>query len=147
MQYQKSLYGLKQSPWVYFGKFTKSMIRNGYKQSQGVHTLFIKHSSQGKVTTLIVYADDIVVTRDDLEEVGRLRAYLANKFEIKDLESLIYFLGIEVARSKQCIFISQWKYVLDMLKEVGLLDCKHVETPIEANHKLEEQNEEPAGCS
>ena len=48
---------------------------------------------------------------------------------------LKYFLEIEVARSKEGIFVSQHKYVLNLLKEVGKLECKLLETSIEANHK------------
>lgn len=45
-------------------------------------------------------------------------------------------MGIEVARSNQGIFLSQRKYVLDLLSEVGLFDCKPTDTPIIQNHKL-----------
>ncbi|KAM1108784.1 hypothetical protein ACFX13_005484 [Malus domestica] len=55
---------------------------------------------------------------------------------MKELGKLKYFLGIEVARSKHGIFLSQRKYVLDLLAETGMLDCKHVDTPIEQNHLL-----------
>ena len=58
----KALYGLKQSPRAWFGRFAKVMIANGYKQSQGDHTLFMKHSISRGVTALIVYVDDIIVT-------------------------------------------------------------------------------------
>ena len=51
---------------------------------------------------------------------------------MKDLENLKYFLGIEVFRSKKGIFIKQKKYVLDLLPDVGMLDCKLAETPIVA---------------
>jgi hypothetical protein len=57
---------------------------------------------------------------------------------MKNLGGLKYFLGIEVARSKQGIFLSQRKYILDLLSEVGLLECKPVDTPIVQNHKLGE---------
>ena len=57
-------------------------------------------------------------------------------FQTKDLEKLNYFLGIEVAQSKTGIAISQRKYALDILKETGMLDCKHVDTPIDLNVKL-----------
>ena len=65
---KKTLYGLKQSPRAWFGRFAKVMIANGYKQSQGDHTLFIKCSISGEVTTLIVYVDDIIVTGNDEKE-------------------------------------------------------------------------------
>jgi len=61
---KKSLYGLKQSPRAWFGRFSSTMKAFGYKQSNSDHTLFIKHK-EGKVTTLIVYVDDMVVTGDD----------------------------------------------------------------------------------
>jgi hypothetical protein len=135
---RKSLYGLKQSPRAWFGRFTHSMRRYGYHQSQSDHTLFLKHSNEGKITALIVYVDDIVVTGNDIMEMGKLKTYLAKEFEIKDLGNLRYFLGIEVARSKEGIFVSQRKYVLDLLVETGMLACKPIDTPIEQNHRLGE---------
>jgi len=133
----KALYGLKQTPRVWFERFSRAMQRFGYKQSQGDHTLVIKHSSQGKVTALIVYVDDIVLTRNDDGEIQNLKHCLANEFEIKDLGSLKY-LGIEIARSKHGIFISHQKYILDLLKETGMLRCKATDNPIEVNVKLGE---------
>ncbi|CAL2249192.1 unnamed protein product [Prunus armeniaca] len=63
---------------------------------------------------------------------------------MKDLGDLKYFLGIEVAWSTTGIFMSQRKYVLDMLTETGMLGCKPVDTPIEMNHKLcEDMDQEP----
>jgi hypothetical protein len=57
---------------------------------------------------------------------------------MKILERLKYFLGIEVARSEQGIVLSQRKYILDLLAEVELLDCKPIDTPIIQNYKMEE---------
>ncbi|XP_068344082.1 uncharacterized mitochondrial protein AtMg00810-like [Pyrus communis] len=55
---------------------------------------------------------------------------------MKEYGELKYFLGIEVAQSKHDIFLSQRKYVLDLLDETDMLDCKLVDTPIEQNHSL-----------
>ena len=85
---KKFLYGLKQSPRAWFGRFTKSMIRINYHPSQGHHTLFIKRTSSGKLIALIVYVDDIIVTGNDEEEIQRLKTYSSNEFEIKDPRSL-----------------------------------------------------------
>jgi hypothetical protein len=55
---------------------------------------------------------------------------------MKSLGHLKYFLGIEVSRSKEGIFLSQQKYALDLLKETGMTACNPVSTPIEENLKL-----------
>lgn len=84
---------------------------------------------------LIVYVDDIILIGDDAEEMSKLKVHLAKEFEIKNLERLRYFLGIEVARSEG-IFISQRKYILDLLKEIDMLGYRSADSPIDANHTL-----------
>ncbi|XP_074556441.1 uncharacterized protein LOC141812295 [Curcuma longa] len=133
----KALYGLKQSPRAWFERFGKTVISYGFLQSQADHTIFYKHSEKGKVAILIVYVDDIILTGDDETELAVLKKNLAKEFQIKDLGVLKYFLGMEFARSKEGIFVNQRKYILDLLGETGLLGCKMVETPIEANLKLQ----------
>jgi hypothetical protein len=61
---------------------------------------------------------------------------LNKEFEVKDLGQLRYFLGIEIARSPKGIVISQRKYVLDLLNDMGMLGCRVASTPIEQNHQL-----------
>jgi hypothetical protein len=90
------------------------------------------------VTALLIYVDDMIITGNDEEEISSLQEHLATEFEMKNLEGLKYFLGIEVARSSKGVFLSQRKYVLDLLAETGMLDCKPVDTPIVQNHKLGE---------
>jgi hypothetical protein len=133
---QRALYGLKQSPRAWFGRFSMAMRKYGFKQSNSDHTLFIKHRLS-KVIVLIVYVDDMIITGDDKEEISRLQKELATEFEM-NLGGLKYFLGIEVARSNQGIFLSQRKYVLDVLTEVEMLECKPADTPIVQNHRLGE---------
>lgn len=96
------------------------MRKYGFRKSNSDHSLFIKHKGN-KVTILIVYVDDMIITGDDEEEISRLQKALATNFEMKNLGRLKYFMGIEVARSREGIFLSQRKYVLDVLTEVGML--------------------------
>ncbi|CAL2259009.1 unnamed protein product [Prunus armeniaca] len=99
------------------------------------HTLFVKRRN-GKVTALIIYVDDMIITDDDSDEIVKLEKNLSAEFEMKSLGDLKYFLGVEVACSSRGIFLSQRKYVLDLLKETGMLRCKPVDTPIVEKHYL-----------
>ena len=67
--------------------------------------MFFKQSNDGRMTILIVYVDDIILTRDNIGEVERLKV-LATKFEVKDLGQMWYFLGMKVTRSRKGISIS-----------------------------------------
>ena len=112
------------------------MRTRGYRQCNGDHTLFYRHSTSGGVVILLVYVDDIIITGDDTSTIGDLALYLGSEFAIKHLGLLRYFLGIEVAYSSNGLFICQRKYTIDLLQELGKEDSRPLPTPIEANHKL-----------
>ncbi|BBH06015.1 ABC-2 type transporter family protein, partial [Prunus dulcis] len=99
-----------QSPRAWFGRFSKSMKNFGYKQSNSDHTLFLKHK-KGKVTALIVYVDDMVVTKNDLEE----------KWLIQNKE-YFYHNG----------------NILDILTNTGMLASKTIDISMELNHQFGE---------
>ncbi|XP_031273591.1 uncharacterized protein LOC116132056 [Pistacia vera] len=125
-------------------RFTSSMKVFGYQQSNSDHILLLKHNKE-KITALIVYVDDMIVTGNDPEEKAALQRHLAQEFKMKDLGPLKCFLGIEVSRSKKGIFLSQRKYALDLLDETGMFACSPVSTPMEENLKLSmDSNQIPA---
>ena len=68
---KQTLYGLKQSSRAWFGSFTEVMKKYGYLHSNS-HTLFLKKRG-GKITCLIIYVDDMILTGDDEEEIGQLK--------------------------------------------------------------------------
>ncbi|XP_031247582.1 uncharacterized protein LOC116105275 [Pistacia vera] len=106
------------------------MKKVGYSQCQSDHTLFIKQSVRGPLALIIVYVDAIILTGDHEEEISNLKKFLAKEFEINDLGNLKYFLGMEITQSKKGIVVSQRKYVLDLLKEISMLDCEPADTPM-----------------
>ena len=93
--------------------------------------LFVKHSLKGKMAIIIVYVDDIILTKDHEKELCKLKNFLTKEIEIRDLGNLKYFLGMEIVRLKKGIVVSQRKYVLDLLKETRMLRCKPTDIPID----------------
>ena len=93
------------------------------------HPVFYRTSSSC-IIQLVVYVDDIVITRSDSKDISSLKSFLKSQFHTKDLEMLRYFLGIEVMRSKHGIFLSQKKYVFDLLSKTGKLRIKPCNSPM-----------------
>ena len=125
----KLLYGLKQSPRAWFGKFSQAVEKFGLQKSKSDHSVFYRNSNSG-IIFLVVYVDDIVITGSDFTEISSLKSFLHGQFHTKDLGMLRYFLGVEVIRSKHEIFLSQRKYVLDLLFEIGKLGAKPCSSPM-----------------
>jgi len=99
------------------------------------YSLFINFS-EGSLTTLLVYVDDIILPENDKEEIERVKEALNKTFKIKDLGDLRYFLDFEVARSNKRIMMNQRKYALKLLIDVGLLAYKPAVTPMDNLVKL-----------
>lgn len=76
------------------------MISMGFRYSSEDQVLFVKHLDLGRVTVSLVYVDDTIVAGDDKKGEQYLKPCLAKEFEIKELDNLKYFLGIEIAHSK-----------------------------------------------
>ena len=101
----KSLYGLKQAPRQWFAKLSTALVSFGFVQSRADYSLFTKHV-QDKFTVVLVYVDDMVITGNDQHEILKLKKQLSSQFHMKDLGELRYFLGLEVVRTSQGLFIS-----------------------------------------
>ncbi|GAU41486.1 hypothetical protein TSUD_239620 [Trifolium subterraneum] len=132
---QKSLYGLKQASRKWYEKLTSLLLHEGYKQSSSDYSLFTLHSDS-HFTALLVYVDDIILAGTSMTEFDRIKSILDTNFKIKDLGPLKYFLGLEVAQSREGLIISQRKYCLDLLKDSGLLGSKPASTPLDPAVKL-----------
>lgn len=138
---RKSLYGLKQSPRAWFGRFSEAVLEYGMKKSNCDHTVFYKKSDDG-ILLLVVYVDDIVITGSNITGISTLKSFLHTQFQTKDLGQLKYFLGVEVTRSKKGIFLSQRKYTLDLLAETGKLGSKPCSMPMVPNTQLVKEDGE-----
>lgn len=141
-QLKCALYGLKQSPRVWFGRFSDVVQKYGMIRSAADHSVFYRLSPSKGSIYLIVYVDDIIITEENHDQIAQLKNHLFGHFQTKDLGKFRYFLGIEVAQSKDGV-ICQRKYLLDILEEVGMSNAKPVETPMDPNIKLFSGQGEP----
>jgi hypothetical protein len=135
-QLQKALYGHKQSPCAWFDIFNVLVLRYGFKHSSSDHAIFVRHSSTGTIV-LIVYANDIIISKSNSTGIADLKRYLAKQFHTKDLGVLRYFLGIDVSHSSRGISLSQRKFLLYLPSETGLLGTRPADTPMDSSIKLD----------
>ena len=76
-----------------------------------------------------MYVDGIIITGPNSSTVSSIILSLANRFSLKDLGNLSYFLGVEVLPHSIGLFLSQSKYILDILTKANMSDCKPASTP------------------
>ena len=129
------MYGLKQASRQWFAKFSTALLMLGFTQSRVDYSLFTKKTSTSFIA-LLVYVDDILLASDNKQAVDELKVLLDQQFKLKDLGDLKFFLGLEVARAASGISLCQRKYILDLLKEAGMMVCKAAKTPMDPNAKL-----------
>ena len=145
LKLKKAIYGLKQSPRAWYHKLSTTLMDRGFKKSEADHTLFTLPSKEG-IVLILVYVDDIIISGNDKVGIQDTKVFLKTVFDIKDLGELKYFLGIEVCRSKEGLFLSQRKYALDLLNEVGKLGSRPVAAPLDPDYQTNgkgELGEEP----
>lgn len=116
-------------------KLSTFLISLGYTQSQADHSLYVKKFKH-EFTALLVYADDVVLGGNSLSEIQQVKHLSNQKFRIKDLGQLRFFLGFEIARSPTGIFLNQRKYALELLEDAGLLAAKPYAVPFNPTLKL-----------
>lgn len=100
-------------------------------------------SSVVRITLILLYVDNMIITRDDSVGICAFQHFLSEHFKIKDLGTLRNFLGFEVTSSSSGYYLSQAKYALDLLSNVGLTNDKTISTPLEFNCKLTPLDGEP----
>lgn len=123
----KSLYGLKEAPHAWFQCFSSHLLTLGFVASKANSSLFI-FTDASIFIYLLIYVDEILVTGNNDASIASFIASLGRLFSMKDLGPLNYFLGMEVTRTSTGFHLSQFKYILDLLKKINMVECKPVST-------------------
>jgi hypothetical protein len=144
----KSLYSLKQAPRARYSIIDTHLIQLGFKRSENKATLYLKQDEDGLQLVILLYVDDMLVTGSNVKLLVEFKKEMQDVFETSDLGIMNYFLGMEIHQCSSGIFVSQRKYVVDILKKFKLESCKKVATPLAQNEKISkndgEKLEEPS---
>jgi len=132
---KKALYGLKQAPCSWHARIVAYLVSIGFHMVDADHSLYIRDNENG-IVIICIYLDDLIVGGDNEGEIAHVKSLLKQEFDMKDLGELRYFLGIEIVRTKEGIWLSQRQYALDTLSKYGMADCKPIAMPLDLNLKL-----------
>ncbi|GJX36943.1 ribonuclease H-like domain-containing protein [Tanacetum coccineum] len=118
-------------------------VKNAFSNSDLSETIYMHHplgfvySRQGsQVAYLLLYVDDIILTASSTTLLQHLIDSLHHEFDKTDLEAHKYFLGIFVVRHSIGLFLSQWKYALQLLERAYMVNCNPSRTPVDTESKL-----------
>lgn len=133
---KRAIYGLKQALRAWFDRFKATMINQWHFQhSKSDNSLFYKWIN-GHVILVLVYVDDIILTGSNSYLIQQVIQDMHQTFALKDLGDLNYFMGIEVVKSANGLYLSQAKYIVDILAKHGMVHYNPVSTPISTSHYL-----------
>ena len=132
----KALYGLKQAPRAWFNRIETYFLKEGFQRCDSEQTLFTKKNAAGKIIIVSIYVDDLIFTGDDKNMMCDFKNSMMKEFDMTDLGSMRFFLGIEVLQQVDGIFIYQRNYALEILKRFGMLESNEVSSPIIPGFKI-----------
>lgn len=132
----KALYGLKQAPRAWFSRIESYFRKEGFGKEDSEQTLFTKVNKQGKHLIISLYVDDLIYIGDDENMMVEFKYSMMKEFDMTDLGKMKYFHGTEVVQFDGGIFISQAKYVMEVLRRFGTKHSNFVENPMVPGFKI-----------
>ncbi|GJR10829.1 putative ribonuclease H-like domain-containing protein, partial [Tanacetum coccineum] len=111
------------------------LLDNGFQRGQIDKTLFIKRF-KGDILLVQVYVDDIIFGSTKKGLCTEFEKLMHKKFQMSSMGELTFFLGLQVTQKDDGIFISQDKYVDEILKKFGFSTMKTTSTPMETSKPL-----------
>jgi hypothetical protein len=127
---RKALYGLKQAPRAWHYKIAEYLVTIGFRMSDADRSFYVRKSDEG-IVVITIYVDDLIVGGANEKEIEHVKSFLEQKFDMKDLGELKLFLGIEVIRTLEGIWLLQQQYALDMLSKYGMVGCAPISIPLD----------------
>ncbi|KAG8489179.1 hypothetical protein CXB51_017224 [Gossypium anomalum] len=127
------------APRAWFSKLRDFLLTSRFVVAKSDGSLFIRKTG-GLLLYVLVYVDDIIVTGNHQGSIDKFFTALDTQFSLKDLGPLSYFLGIEVLPTTNGLFLSQRKYILDLLKRAQMECVKGSPTPMTTSTRLSQHD-------
>jgi hypothetical protein len=131
----KAIYGLKQAPRAWYSALKRAIMEFGFENSKADSSLFI-YKTKFVTCYFLVYVDDLIIIGNDPSFVSSIIDQLGNQFSLKDMGQLHFFLGMEVIPTTKGLFLSQHKYIRDLLTKTNMHGAKDVTTPLSTSTVL-----------
>ncbi|GJY82519.1 putative ribonuclease H-like domain-containing protein [Tanacetum coccineum] len=131
----KALYGLHQAPKAWYETLAKYLLDNRFHRGKIDQTLFIK-KKKGDILLVQVYVDDIIFGSTQKELCTEFEKLMRDKFQMNSMGELTFFLGLQVKHKEDGIFISQDKYIVDILRKFSFTDVRTTSTPMDTKKPL-----------
>nr|GEU49355.1 ribonuclease H-like domain, reverse transcriptase, RNA-dependent DNA polymerase [Tanacetum cinerariifolium] len=131
----KALYGLHQAPRAWYETLANYLLENSFQRGKIDQTLFIKRQ-KGDILLVQIYVDDIIFGATNKDLCKSFEKLMKDKFHMSLIGELTLFLGHQVKQKKDGIFISQDKYVGEILRKFGLTEGKSASTPIDTEKPM-----------
>jgi hypothetical protein len=128
---KKALYGLKQAPRAWYARMDSYLTRLGFSKSHADPNIYYKVVNNAPMI-LLLYVDDLFITGEE-SLIIQCKKELASEFDMKDLGLMHYYLGLKVWQKRGEIFLGQGKYTIKILQKFGMMDCKSMDTPMNAD--------------
>nr|GFB20199.1 hypothetical protein [Tanacetum cinerariifolium] len=139
----KALYGLHQAPRAWYARLFIFLLNHNYRRGTIDKTLFIKRNSRD-ILLVQVYVDDIIFGSTNKAWCDEFKALMKGEFEMSAIGEMTFFLGLQVKQLPDGIFISQDKYVKDILTKFDMVFVRTATTPYEAaKSKLKDEFDPP----
>ncbi|GJZ08053.1 putative ribonuclease H-like domain-containing protein [Tanacetum coccineum] len=132
---EKALYGLHQAPRAWYETLSTYLLDNRFQRGKIDKTLFIRRD-KGDILLVQVYVDDIIFGSTKKSLCTEFEKIMHKKFQMSSMGELTFFLGLQVKQKEDGIFISQDKYVTEILKKFSFTDVKTTSTPMETQKPL-----------
>ena len=135
-----AFYGLKQAPRAWYERLHNYLVKIGFEKTNENNNLYLKTEKGKGILLAEIFVHDMIFGGPDTL-CKNFSQEMMNEFEMSMFGEIKFFVGLQINQLKNGNFITQSKYVKEILKTFGMKDSKLVSRPMVIGHKLSKNDE------